>query len=251
MDALFSNMPLLALCLSIGLLGGIIKGMVGFALPTILMSGLGSLVAPELALAGLILPAFVSNGIQALQQGPRAAMASVTRFRVFLLAGLAAMLFSSQMVAVLPVEVLLFAIGAPITVFSVVQLKGWQPRMTPSRRVEVGVGSFAGLIGGMSGIWGPPTVAYLTALGTEKSDQIRVQGVIYGLGALALMGAHIGSGILNAQTIWFSALMVVPAVLGMWIGGLFHDRIDQAAFRKATLIVLLVAGLNLLRRALL
>lgn len=250
MDLLFSNLPLLTLCLSVGLLGGIIKGLVGFALPTILISGLGSLIAPELALAGLILPAFVSNGIQALQQGPRAAIASVSRFRVFLLAGLVTMALSSQLVTVLPVEVLLLAIGGPITVFSVIQLAGWQPRMVPSRRVEIGIGSFAGVIGGMSGVWGPPTVAYLTALGTEKSDQIRVQGVIYGLGALALMVAHIWSGILNAQTVWFSALMVVPSVFGMWIGAKFHDRIDQAAFRKATLIVLLLAGINLLRRAL-
>lgn len=231
-------------------MGGIIKGLVGFALPMILVSGLGSLIAPELALAGLILPAMVSNGIQALQQGPRAALASVARFRVFLLSGLIAMMISSQLVLVLPVEMLLLAIGGPITLFSIVQLAGWQPRLVPSRRAEVGVGGFAGLIGGLSGVWGPPTVAYLTALDTEKSEQIRVQGVIYGLGALALTVAHVGSGILNAQTVWFSALMVVPAVLGMWIGTQFHDRIDQGAFRKATLIVLLVAGVNLVRRAL-
>lgn len=251
MDALFSNLPLLSLCLAIGMLGGIVKGLVGFAMPMILVSGLGSIIAPELALAGLILPAFATNGIQALRQGPRAALQAVKQFRVFLLAGLVMMIASSQMVAVLPVDVLLLAIGGPITLFSVMQLAGWQPQLLPTRRVEIAVGGFAGVIGGMSGVWGPPTVAYLTALGTEKRDQLRVQGVIYGLGAAALMLAHFGSGILNAQTVQFSALMIVPAVLGMWIGGKLHDRIDQRAFRRATLLVLLVAGVNLLRRALL
>jgi uncharacterized membrane protein YfcA len=37
----------------------------------------------------------------------------------------------------------------------------------------------------------------------------------------------------------------------MWIGGRLQDRIDQNGFRRLTLLVLLIAGLNLLRRALL
>jgi hypothetical protein len=36
----------------------------------------------------------------------------------------------------------------------------------------------------------------------------------------------------------------------MWLGGRVMDRIDQAVFRRATLLVLLLAGLNLIRRAL-
>ena len=102
----------------------------------------------------------------------------------------------------------------------------------------------------MSGVWGPPLVAYLTAIDTEKREQIRIQGVAYGLGAVALTGAHVVSGVLNAQTVQFSALLLAPALAGMWIGLKVHDRIDQAMFRKITLWVLLIAGLNLLRRAL-
>ena len=34
----------------------------------------------------------------------------------------------------------------------------------------------------------------------------------------------------------------------MWAGGAVHDRIDQTTFRRATLVVLLIAGLNLIRR---
>ena len=109
--------------------------------------------------------------------------------------------------------------------------------------------AFAGFIGGLSGVWGPPVVAYLTALGTEKREQMRIQGVIYGLGAVALTAAHVGSGVLDARTAVFSATLIPSAVVGMWIGGRIQDRIDQTLFRKATLAVLLIAGLNLLRRA--
>lgn len=238
--------------LGIASLAGVVKGLVGFAMPMILVSGLGSLVAPELALAGLILPTLVTNGFQALAQGPRAAVQSVRRFRVFLGVACLMLLLSAQLVAVLPAQVLLLMIGAPITLFAILQLAGWQPRVASEghRGLEIGIGVFAGFIGGFSGVWGPPTVAYLTAMGTEKREQMRVQGVIYGLGAVALTLAHIGSGVLNAATVWLSLALVPPALAGMWVGSRVQSRIDQRAFRRATLLVLLVAGLNLVRRAL-
>lgn len=220
-------------------------------MPMILISTLGSFLSPELALAGMILPTLVSNWVQALRQGPKAAWESTKRFRVFLLCGLVMLMLSAQMVALVPAEILMFLIGAPVTLFAVTQLMGkvlTLPR-GPSTQLEAGIGAFAGFIGGFSGVWGPPTVAYLTALGTEKREQMRVQGVIYGLGALAMVGAHGGSGLFNAQTAPFSAMLIVPAVIGMWIGGQVQDRIDQAVFKRATLLVLLIAGLNLIRRA--
>ncbi|MGP6087301.1 sulfite exporter TauE/SafE family protein [Antarctobacter jejuensis] len=236
----------------IALLAGVIKGLVGFAMPMVLISGLGSLFAPELALAGLILPTLVTNGIQALGQGVAAAAESVRRFQWFLGIAFVMLLLSSQLVRVLPTQILLLLIGAPITVFALLQLAGWTPRLAHggNRGLEIGIGAFAGFMGGLSGVWGPPTVAYLTALGTEKREQMRVQGVIYGLGAVALTLAHLGSGVLNSKTVWLSAWLVPPALVGMWIGGRVQDRIDQRAFRRATLVVLLVAGLNLVRRAL-
>ncbi|WP_114962327.1 sulfite exporter TauE/SafE family protein [Tritonibacter mobilis] len=235
----------------VALVAGTIKGLVGFAMPMIMVSGLSSIMAPDLALAGLILPTLVTNGFQALKQGPGAAWESIKRFRAFLLVGGLFLMMSAQMVRVLPVQVMLLIIGAPITLFAVTQLLGKHLVLhEASRRVEIGIGAFAGFIGGFSGIWGPPTVAYLTALGTEKKEQMRIQGVIYGLGAVVLFFAHIGSGVMRSETLPFSVLMIVPALMGMWIGGRLQDRIDQKTFRRATLFVLLIAGLNLLRRAL-
>ncbi|MDF1718546.1 MAG: sulfite exporter TauE/SafE family protein [Antarcticimicrobium sp.] len=253
MDMFFSFLTpgLAAYTLAIAVLAGLVKGMVGFAMPMILVSGLGTVLPPEVALAGLILPTVVTNGVQALRHGPAAALTSIRRFRVFLVVGGVFLLASAQLVAVLPIPVMLLILGVMITGFTLMQLAGVRFRLSaPSTRIEAAVGAFAGSIGGVSGVWGPPTVAYLTALNTPKADQIRVQGVIYGLGALVLMVAHVASGVLNRETLPFSAALLVPTLLGMWLGGRIHDRIDQQAFRRATLVVLTLAGLNLLRRGL-
>jgi uncharacterized membrane protein YfcA len=241
---------LLAYAFAVAMLAGLVKGLVGFAMPMLLISGLGSVVAPEMALAWLILPTLVSNGWQALRQGIGAAWGSLRRFRVFLLAGLACLALSAGLVTVLSGPVLLLVIGAPMTLYAAATLAGRPLRLPrrPGRGLEAGMGAVAGAFGGLSGVWGPPTVALLTAMDTEKTEQMRVQGVIYGLGAVALTAAHLASGVLNAATAPVSALLVLPAALGMWAGFAIQDRIDQATFRKLTLAVLLVAGLNLLRR---
>lgn len=252
MDALF---PLLSpselvLAAMIAVLAGFVKGVVGFAMPLVFVSGLTTFMSAELALAGLILPTLITNGQQALRQGVQAAVKSTAEFRIFLAVGCVALLCSAQLVRVFPDQLMMAVIGVPVTFFAAVQLAGAQlslPRR--STAVEVIAGGIAGGLGGISGIWGPPTVAYLTALNTPKQDQMRVQGVIYGLGAVALLIAHIVSGVVRAETIAFSIAMVPPAFIGTQIGLTVMDRIDQRVFRRATLLVLLVAGLNLVRRA--
>lgn len=242
----------LALAAAIACLAGWVKGMVGFAMPMVLVSGLSMFLSPELAVAGLIFSTVVTNGVQALQEGGRAAIASIRRFRVFLSVGLVFLLIGAQLVTLVPASTFLMLIGIPVTVFALLQILGVTFSLKEaSARIEAIFGVIAGFVGGISGVWGPPTVAYLTALNTPKQEQLRVQGVIYGLGAVALTVAHIGSGILNRETAPFSAVLVVPALAGLWLGMRLRDRIDQARFRKITLLVLLVAGLNLVRRGLL
>lgn len=235
---------------ALALFAGFVKGTVGFALPMIMISGLASFLAPDVALAGLIVPAVVANVWQALRNGPVAALASARvhwRFLAMLLGFIAA---SAQLVTVLPASVLFLILGVPVTTFAIIQLVGWKPRIDASNRrpVELGVGAFAGFLGGISGIWGPPTVLYLTALNTPKVEQMRVQGVVYGGGAIMLVFAHMKSGVLTAPSVTLSTVLLVPALVGLVLGFMVQDRMDQDKFRKLTLLVLVVAGLNLIRR---
>ena len=252
MEQVLEILTLQHLCFAvvIAVIAGLVKGIVGFAMPMIFVSGLSTFLSPELALAGLIVPTLCTNVFQALRQGPGAAWNSVKKFWVFLVFGFLTLIFGASLVRVLPMQTMLLVIGIPIVLFAFLQLAEIEVKLSgQSFRVAAGVGAFAGFMGGLSGIWGPPTVAYLTALGTNKNDHMRIQGVIYGLGAIALTLAHLGSGVLRSETLPFSLAMVPPALLGLWLGGHVFDRIDQVVFRRATLVVLLIAGLNLVRRA--
>ena len=243
---------ILAAAVAVGLIAGFVKGVVGFAMPMILISGLGSIMAPEIALAALIVPTVVANLWQALRQGIGAAIASTARHWRFLAIILVVIAISAQFVTFLTQRQLFLIIGIPVVTFAAIQLAGWRPVVPPRlrRRYEFGAAFVAGAIGGLAGNWGPPTVLYLTALDTPKADAMRVQGVVYGAGAVVLFLAHLRSGVLSSETLPLSVAMLVPTVAGLILGFAVGDRIDQTRFRRLTLIVLIVAGLNLIRRAL-
>jgi hypothetical protein len=242
----------LAVACAVTFFAGAVKGAVGFAMPLLMISGLGSFLPPDVAVAALIGPTLASNGLQAFRQGGAAAWAAVRKHRRYFLVAAVVMVVSAQLVGILDGRALLAMIGAPIVAFGVVSLAGWRPALSERAqpRAELGFGAVSGFFGGLAGVWGPPLVLYLTALGTPKTEQVRVQGVAFGLAGILLLAAHLQTGVVNGSTAPLSAALIVPAVLGMWAGFAVQDRLDQALFRRATLVILTLAGLNLLRRAL-
>lgn len=243
----------LALVSAITLGAGFVKGATGFAMPMIMISGFAALLSPEVALAGIILPTLATNLLQALRDGPAAAWRAFAGYWRLNLLIMGLILLSAQLVIVLPQRLLLAMLGLPVLAFALSQLAGLRLRFSPGRqrRAEVIAGIVSGFFGGFSGIWGPPVVAYLSSLDLPKREHVRVQGMCYMAGSVFLTLAHLRSGVLDGDTVPFSLALVLPALIGMWVGFRLQDRLDQQTFRKATLAVLALAGLNLLRRALL
>jgi uncharacterized protein len=243
---------LLLLASAITLVAGTVKGAVGFAMPMIMISALASFLPADQALAALILPTLATNLAQATRQGWRAAWTSIVEYRRLLVSLCLVIAVSAQLVPYVPQAALLMALGVPIVIFAVTQLLGWQARFHPSNRAraEITAGVVGGIFGGISGIWGPPTIALLLSLDVDRRENLRVQGVVYLIGAVILTAAHLASGVLNEKTLPLSLALTVPSMIGLWIGFAIHDRLDQQRFRRWTLMVLVITGLNLVRRAL-
>lgn len=233
-------------------LGGMVKGVVGFALPLVSLSVMASFLPVETAVGLLILPTLVANLLQSTRNGMGAAWGSLRRYAFLNAVLMATILVSAQLLVLLPEQLLFALLGLMVGGLGTVQLLGWRPTFPPARRrlAELATGVVAGFFGGFSGSWGPPLVLYLLAAGVPKPEMVRVQSVSYLLGSVVLLGAHLRSGVLNALTLPVSAWLALPAMAGMLVGYRLQDRLDQELFRRVTLLVLILAGLNLLRRGL-
>ncbi|WP_333817386.1 sulfite exporter TauE/SafE family protein [Tabrizicola sp.] len=241
-----------AAALLVTLFAGFVKGAVGFAMPMILVSAFAVFLPQPLALAGLILPTLVTNLSQAFRQGAGPARETTVTYRRFLIATVAGIVISAPFADMIPRMAYLLMLGLPITIFAALQLMGRSLaiHLDHRDRAEWGLGAVGGLYGGVSGIWGPPLLVFLLSTGADKGEMIRAQGVVFLIGAATLLAAHLGTGLLNAQTLGFSAALSLPALAGLYAGYWVQDRLDQARFRRWTQGLLVVTGLNMVRLAL-
>lgn len=237
--------------MAITLFAGFVKGAVGFAMPLVMISTFSAFLTPDQALAGLILPTLTTNITQATRQGLGAAWDSVKTYRRFLIATLVLIVVSAQFVHVIPQALFLLLLGGPITAFALAQLSGRKLalQLHHRHRAEWIMGAVGGLYGGVSGVWGPPLIVYLLSIGADKVETVRVQGVVFFLGAVVLLGAHLQTGLMDGLNLWFSAFLVAPALIGQALGVRLQDRLDQVRFRRWTQALLVLTGLNLIWRA--
>lgn len=237
--------------LAVTLFAGFVKGAVGFAMPLIMVSAFSAVLPPQMAVAGLILPTLVTNLSQAFRQGLPAAWETTKTYRRFVIGTVVFIFISAPLVTVIPKTAFLLVLGIPITAFAAAQLFGL-PLAIPIHhrsRAEWGLGILGGLYGGVSGIWGPPLIVYLLSIRAPKTETVRAQGVVFLIGAVVLLVAHLRTGVANVHSLTFSGALVVPALIGLALGYRLQDRLDPIRFRRWTQVLLVLTGLNLVRQA--
>ncbi len=229
-------------------LGGFVKGAVGFALPMVGIACAATVLPKEAAVAFLALPVFATNVWQSVRHGWGAAWRTLKSLRVMIGVMVVALLLATQILPALDERVFAAVLGFVALAYGCLQMAGWQPRI---RRplADVVLGALAGLFGGLSGVWGPPTLMLLMTLNLSKQEFVRACGVVFTLGSLPYLLGHWYSGVLNAQTAPVSLALILPTAFGMWLGQQVQDRLDGEVFRRWILIVLMLAGANFMRRA--
>ncbi|MEM6623004.1 MAG: sulfite exporter TauE/SafE family protein [Pseudomonadota bacterium] len=242
---------LLALIAVIFLIAGVVKGTVGIGLPTASVGLMSQVIEPRTAIALVVFPSLLANAWQIWRAGRVAEM--LRRFWVYLVCLMGVIgLVSTFLTGALETQTLMVVLGAVIVLFSVMSL-AWQPPFLPARYDKTGQavsGIASGALGGMTGIWAPPMVTYLMARRVEKDAFVAATGVMIFLGTLPLIGGFWANGMITGPLAVISLAMTLPAIAGFQIGEQLRRRLDADRFRKVVLLVFLVMGLNLIRRAL-
>ena len=236
-----------ALCVACG---GFTKGIVGLGLPLVAVPLLSFFMPVPQAISVLILPILATNVYQALRSGK--ILEALRRFWpviLFLAIGIPIGTFG---LTSLNRSYLDFALGTIVIVFALANLVPGAFTIRPQheRWLAPVFGIGAGIIGGISGQYGVPIGVYLLAIKVSKETFIATMAVALGLGGIALLVSFASFGVLRAHELLYSAVATVPALAGIAIGERLRDRLSQETFRKAVLLVLIISGVVLIRRAL-
>ena len=231
-------------------LGGLVKGAAGFGLPMVSVSLVASVTGPAQAIALLAVANIGTNIWQATSGGHYRAM--LVRFWTLLVPLFFVTFLATQMLVVIDQAVASLLLGCVVIAFSLLQLSHvhltvrheWTRWMSPI------VGLTSGLLGGISSFFGPPVTMYLVALRLPKDHFVSAIALCFLVGGAALYSNLVFNGILNLAPAQASVLAAVPAFVGLWAGRRLLRLISQHRFERLVLFVLLLIGLNLLRRGL-
>jgi hypothetical protein len=243
------SIGLIAIIVFAFVLAGGVKGTLGIGLPVTALGILSQVLDPRAAVALSILPILVANSTLVARSG--GAILVLRQYWVFLLTLALVLLISSSQLNAMPIEVLEAMLGVMILVFALTNLALKIPALPDrlDRPMQVVTGVVGGTFGGLTGLWAPPLFLYLIARRVEKEEFVQTTGLLLLLGSIPLAFGYWRAGMLPPETALMSAAMIVPTLLGFFVGEQIRKRIDASRFRTATLIAFLLIGLNLLREA--
>ena len=229
--------------LSVFLLAGTVKGLVGLGLPTITIA-LTSLVLPLTESIALIaLPTIFTNVWQAAVGG---------RFRVIL---------KRQWPLIVPLMISLYitmwlvgqkgpnwaflVLAAVLIVYSGLGLLRIRLHIHADLEKPLApvIGVVSGFVAGLVGVPIIPLMPYLQGLDVKPTELVQTLGVVLCATSLTLTSSLLFFGLLDGPRAIVSAVAVVPALAGMWVGQQIRLRLSVEQFRLAVFWALLLTGL--------
>lgn len=245
---MFDTLDLAAVA-GVFLLGGAVKGVVGFGLPVVSLALLTVAFGLPQAMALMLAPAFVTNVWQALVGGNGRVL--LRRLWPFLLLAAATVWLGALALSRANLAHLSALLGLLLVVYAAVSLAGLRFTVGPRQEPWAGplVGAVNGVLSGMTGAYVVPGALYLQALGLQRDQLVQAMGMLFLTSTVALAAALGGNGFLNGELGGVSAAAVVPALAGMALGQRIRQRLSEALFRKVFFAALLLLGGYIIARA--
>lgn len=224
-------------------LGGLVSGLFGFAMGIVVSSIWLHLIPPVDNTVLIIGCTLVTQGygiwkLRHALDWPRA--------MPFILGGAIGVPLGAYLLAYSNPDVVRATIGLFLVAYSLYSLI--KPVFRPVQAgfaADTAVGVLNGLLGGLTGLVGIILVIWCQMRGWSKDvTRATFQIVVLAIALIAAMSlAATGSITVEIGKLY---LLAVPLMLaGTWAGFRLYGRLDEAAFRKAILLFLLLSGLML------
>ncbi|MEX1034744.1 MAG: sulfite exporter TauE/SafE family protein [Sneathiella sp.] len=245
----FNLFHLLVVCIAFAL-GGFVKGIAAFGLPTIAVPPIVLFMSLPSAVSIMTIPMVITNFVQMLVAG-RVKSVVFRHWRLFLglFVGLPIGVF---MLSAVDTQYLLIAVGVFLMLIATLEISGISFSFLGSRENLYGpiIGLAAGIIGGITTLYGTLPVFFFIALGLDKDEFISSVSVMLFGGSIFLLLSLQSMDFLKPTEIAYSIIGLVPLFAGMWAGTKVRRYIKQSTFKKFVLALVAIIGLIMIYRAL-
>jgi len=221
------------------IVGGLLRGFLGFGGSMGAVPGLSLLYGP-LGAVSIVLLADIGAVLQLLRTAVRQSEKRIVA--PLALASILTTPFGAWLLINIDPQDMRRAIAVTVLCFAAILAVGWRYKRAPSTPVVVGVGAIGGILSGGAGMGAPPAVLFLLS-GPHTHSAVRANIIGYlavanmtALATLALNGA------LSIEILWRAAILAVPYLGAIWVGGRLFRFATDTLFRYVALSIVALIG---------
>jgi uncharacterized membrane protein YfcA len=242
------NLSSLIVTVAAVFVAGIIRGYSGFGFAMVAVTSI-SLVVPPARVVPLVLILEVLASIRLVPQVWKDI--DWYSLRWLLTGSLFATPFGAYLLANVPTEPMRISISLLVLVAATLLIRGWAWKRMPGRPLILTAGMACGLLNGAAAIGGPPVILlYLSSPAGVTVTRASIIAYFLGIDSMSLVMASI-HGLTKIQTLFLTAVCLVPLLLGIGVGSKMFIKIDKDSFRHHVLILLIILSIAGLLRGIL
>ena len=238
------DITVLGLFLLASFIGGVTTGLAGFALALVVSGIWLHIISPTQTVALIVAYNLVTQSYAIWKL--RHAL-DWRRVAPFIVGGSVGVPIGTVALTYINPAYLRTGVGALLLLYSIYGLA--RPAFRPVQSgisSDIGIGFFNGLLGGLTGLTGIIVTVWSQLRGWPKDVQrtvfqpVNLAAIVVSAVSLTIAGA------VTAETIKLYVVGLPAVLAGMWTGLKLYGKLDDAAFRKVLLLLLLVSGLALM-----
>ena len=225
---------------------GVIKGSIGFGMPTVSISLLSFILDVKIIIALILIPTLVVNIYQLSRGGNFKKIISETKYflifsTLFIFPGAYLLTIINSNIIILFIAIILL-INSALFLFKInFKLPFYNKPIT-----QIFVGAVNGVIIGMTSIYTMPLIFLLQSLNYNKNTTIQFLGIAFFLYPLGQIISFSNFDLISSEIFLNSLIILIPIFIGFFIGQKIRHQISEALFQKFFYIMLLFMSIIIL-----
>ncbi len=137
-------------------------------------------------------------------------------------------------------------IAALVLLATIISLSGWTYKGPSGLLPSTTAGALMGLINGIAGVGGPPLVLYLMSLPAKAIEHRANITLSMTITTYVALFSMYQAGVFSQRILTHIAMMLIPSMIGVWLGSKVFRLIPAKAFRVLVLWFLVAVSVAIL-----